>query len=310
MEALGTGAQAPCQGGLGAAGSPTQRQPLALGNPVDPAGSGLRPPALPSLILGARLGNQGQRNTHWGQTEIPDCRVPGTLALSALQASPAPPGALGFPRSEPALWPLIPRGPRVKRMCTDPPSGTFQRRARRLQSPTASAPPIRRGPGPLPLSTQPTQDPWARCGPRAQAEAPRASSAGDPQEAGRALPAPCPGRRGCPLTCSMSSHSSRPTKMSSRGSRWRVPLLLTRNHEVTLILALMRPVWPWGWEVSSEKGSLAWAPGPGHPKGPAGPGLWASSTLTVPPLWLLSETLGSRPAPPGPCLSSTAPLPG
>lgn len=56
------------------------------------------------------------------------------------------------------------------------------------------------------------------------------------------------------LTCSMSSHSSRPTKMSSRGSRWRVPLLLTRNHEVTLILALMRPVWPWGWEESSERG--------------------------------------------------------
>lgn len=54
------------------------------------------------------------------------------------------------------------------------------------------------------------------------------------------------------LTCSMSSHSSRPTKMSSRGSRWRVPLLLTRNQEVTLILAA---VWPWGWR-GCQSGSL------------------------------------------------------
>lgn len=97
--------------------------------------------------------------------------------------------------------------------------------------------------------------------------------------AGSRAGSPCPQPRPArvpTLTCSMSSHSSRPTKMSSRGSRWRVPLLLTRNHEVTLILALMRPVRPWGWEASSEKASLAWAPAPGHPKGsrrawPTGP---------------------------------------
>lgn len=76
---------------------------------------------------------------------------------------------------------------------------------------------------------------------------------------------PCPGQRGCPLTCSMSSHSSRPTKMSSRGSRWRVPLLLTRNHEVTLILALRRPVRPWGWEESSERGPPCLGPSPWAP---------------------------------------------
>lgn len=37
------------------------------------------------------------------------------------------------------------------------------------------------------------------------------------------------------LTCSMSSQSSRPTKIISLGRRWRVPELLTRNHDVTLI---------------------------------------------------------------------------
>lgn len=51
------------------------------------------------------------------------------------------------------------------------------------------------------------------------------------------------------LTCSTSSQSSRPTKMSSRGSRWRVPPLLTRNQEVMLILAL-----PCGGEGRSHRG--------------------------------------------------------
>lgn len=37
---------------------------IRMGNPVDPTGSGLRPPALPSLILGARLESQGQCNTN------------------------------------------------------------------------------------------------------------------------------------------------------------------------------------------------------------------------------------------------------
>lgn len=68
--------------------------------------------------------------------------------------------------------------------------------------------------------------------------------------------------RAPPLTCSMSSHSSRPTKMSSRGSRWRVPLLLTRNQEVTLILALARPVWPWRGRSHQSRAPL---PGPGPP---------------------------------------------
>lgn len=65
-----------------------------------------------------------------------------------------------------------------------------------------------------------------------------------------------------PLTCNMSSQSSRPTKMSSRGSRWRVPLLLTRNQDVTLILAPRRPAWPCGERVNT--GALQpglWSPG-------------------------------------------------
>lgn len=41
----------------------------------------------------------------------------------------------------------------------------------------------------------------------------------------------------------MSSQSSRPTKIISRGSRWRVPPLLTRNQEVTLISATYRVLW-------------------------------------------------------------------
>lgn len=39
------------------------------------------------------------------------------------------------------------------------------------------------------------------------------------------------------LTCSMSSQSSRPTKIISLGRRWRAPEPLTRNHDVTLILS-------------------------------------------------------------------------
>lgn len=65
-----------------------------------------------------------------------------------------------------------------------------------------------------------------------------------------------------PLTCNMSSQSSRPTKMSSRGSRWRVPLLLTKNQDVTLILAPRRPAWPCGERVNT--GALQpglWSPG-------------------------------------------------
>ena len=37
-------------------------------------------------------------------------------------------------------------------------------------------------------------------------------------------------------TCSINSQSSRPTKIISLGNRWRVPELLTRNHDVTLML--------------------------------------------------------------------------
>lgn len=76
-----------------------------------------------------------------------------------------------------------------------------------------------------------------------------------------------------------------------------MPLLLTRNHEVTLILALMRPVWPWGWEESSERGPPP-RPRPLRISEGSAQSLpyWASSTFTVPPLRLLSERLGSRPA--------------
>lgn len=71
-----------------------------------------------------------------------------------------------------------------------------------------------------------------------------------------------PKRKKPPLTCNMSSHSSRPTKMSSRGSRWRVPLLLTRNHDVTLILALRRPAWPCRERVNSGAPQPGlWSPG-------------------------------------------------
>ncbi|KAF3843982.1 hypothetical protein F7725_016030 [Dissostichus mawsoni] len=46
-----------------------------------------------------------------------------------------------------------------------------------------------------------------------------------------------PGWRYDSLTCSMSSQSSLPTKIISRGRRWRVPPPLTRNQEVRLISA-------------------------------------------------------------------------
>lgn len=45
-------------------------------------------------------------------------------------------------------------------------------------------------------------------------------------------------------TCSMSSQSSRPTKIISLGRRWRVPPALTRNQEVRLISASRADLWP------------------------------------------------------------------
>jgi len=40
------------------------------------------------------------------------------------------------------------------------------------------------------------------------------------------------------ITCNMSSQSSLPTKIISRGSLWRVPPLLTKNQDVKLIFCL------------------------------------------------------------------------
>lgn len=103
-----------------------------------------------------------------------------------------------------------------------------------------------------------------------------ASSAGVRLRPGGPGPAPPSAPEVPALTCSMSSHSSRPTKMSSRGSRWRVPLLLTRNQEVTLILALGRPGRPAG------EGAVRAATPPPRPS--PGPAPW-----------------GSTPSPPHPC---------
>lgn len=40
------------------------------------------------------------------------------------------------------------------------------------------------------------------------------------------------------ITCNISSQSSLPTKIISRGSLWRVPPLLTKNQDVKLIFCL------------------------------------------------------------------------
>lgn len=49
-------------------------------------------------------------------------------------------------------------------------------------------------------------------------------------------------------TCSISSQSSRPTKIISLGNRWRVPELLTRNHDVTLMLGPRVKIFLASWE--------------------------------------------------------------
>lgn len=119
------------------------------------------------------------------------------------------------------------------------------------------------------------------------------------------MEAPSPGVPAVPaLTCSMSSHSSRPTKMSSRGSRWRVPLLLTRNQEVTLILVTVEPVWPWGGRSRQSRLPVRARPRALDSQGP--------SNFTAPLPQPLVETLGSshtRPPAPPKCVFPHGPLP-
>lgn len=56
------------------------------------------------------------------------------------------------------------------------------------------------------------------------------------------------------LTWSISSQSSRPTKIISRGRRCRVPELLTRNHDVTLIFTGLLRNPRASWEMKTEAG--------------------------------------------------------
>lgn len=54
-------------------------------------------------------------------------------------------------------------------------------------------------------------------------------------------------------TCSISSQSSRPTKIISRGRRWRVPELLTRNHDVTLMVGPLVKTFLASWEKTGKQ---------------------------------------------------------
>ena len=67
-------------------------------------------------------------------------------------------------------------------------------------------------------------------------------------------PAVTPNDRAVNCTCSMSSQSSLPTKIISLGRRCRVPELLTRNHDVTLIFTVLLGNPRASWENTGQTG--------------------------------------------------------
>lgn len=75
-------------------------------------------------------------------------------------------------------------------------------------------------------------------------------------------------------TCSISSQSSRPTKIISRGNRWRVPELLTRNHDVTLMLGPRVRIFfaSWPKQEACHKKQQVTRRGPPNSSGPVRPG--------------------------------------